>query len=113
VPSTPDGMGSCQRLRPILLPWENLPAGGVFKNGARQPFLLSESQRSGQMLFTVTGSPIFTFVTQLFPKTKSHYEISGLDHQCGRDARATIAQSNRIRPGQTNRFLGGLVTCDR
>jgi hypothetical protein len=46
-------------LTPTLLPWENLQAGGVFKNGARPPFLLSEGQRSGQMLFPVTGSSFF------------------------------------------------------
>jgi hypothetical protein len=32
-----------------------------------------------QMLFEVTGSPVFIFVTRLFPKNKSHYEISELE----------------------------------
>jgi len=41
-------------LTPTLLDWENLHAGGVFKNGARQPFLLSERQHPGQKLFSIT-----------------------------------------------------------
>jgi hypothetical protein len=50
----------------------------VFKNGARQPFFLSASQRRARSPPQQPGRPIFTFVAGLFPKIKSHYEISGL-----------------------------------
>jgi hypothetical protein len=77
VPSASDGPGSCQRLTPNLLSRQNLDAAGVFKNGARQPFLLSESRCPGKKLSAAVPIAVFNFVIPLFSKTNPPMKYPG------------------------------------